>query len=92
MSDEIFDFLSDMFKPMPIHELAAIWLKTPCLTSEGRTVRIAPRDLVYIEKGELKDMKEYPTHRIVKCMGRATSDFSIHVSDIVDGKQSIVYL
>lgn len=90
--DEIFDFLSDMFKPMPIQELAAIHLKVPCITSEGRTIRIAPGDLVYIEKKELKDMKEYPTHRIVKCMGRPSTDFSIHVADIVDGKESIVYL
>lgn len=73
-------------------ELAAIWLNKPVVTSKGRTVRIAPDDLITIENGLLVDNKETPTHKIIACFGTLNSQFEITVVDLSTNEPSQIKL
>lgn len=93
------DTFKNFFVPLPVMELDAIWVterKLIVFCSETneikRKVRIIAGDMVLIENGELKDVVDYPTHKIVKCMGRHDSDLHFILEDTISGKELIVYI
>lgn len=79
-------------RPLPVMELAAIWLTTPLKMSDHTSVRITEGDFVYIENGELKDCLDKPTHRITSCRGRERSDFEVSVIDLITMELTIIKL
>lgn len=78
----VFEMLSNICRPLPVMELAAIWLERPLKMSDHTSRRITEGDFVYCENGELKDCYLPPTHCITSLRGRGNSDFEISVMDI----------
>ena len=91
--NDLFNGLKGLFAPtMQVTQLAAIWLEKAIQTGETKTMRIAPGDKVLIKGNEIADVVDKPSHVILKCFGKPTSDFSIEVSDLETGDITIVNL
>lgn len=93
------DTFKNFFAPVPIHELAAIWItEPPPIVFCGETnmikkkCRLVPGDMLLIVKGKIKDVTAYPTHEIKKCMGRINSDLHFILADTITGKELIIYI
>lgn len=78
------DPLGDFFKHLhDLHtkqrELAAIWLSKPLVCGSGKTMRIAPEEIVRAENGQLVDITEDKpaTHKVILCMGTLYSNFEM---------------
>ncbi len=79
--------LTDIFSSMgklytEKRELAAIWLTSGVMTSEGKKVRICPDCLVWIKDGELVDGEGEPTHKVIECRGTLVNQFEMDLQEI----------
>lgn len=73
-------------------ELAAIWLKNPVMTLTGRSQRIEAGDFVCIHEGRLIDLCEKPSHVVEACTGTVSSNFKLHVRDLITGEKGVIEL
>ena len=88
----ILNDLKGLFAPMPVMQLAAIHLEKAIKTGETVSRRIAPGDKISLKDNVIQEDYIKPTHEIVKCFGKPTSDFSIEVIDLETAELSIVNL
>jgi hypothetical protein len=93
--DNLFHFfksINDMYSKQT--ELAAIWLRTPLVTGEGRTSRLAPDATVCVSDGQLIDCSEEnkPTHKVIGCIGTLVNQFEITVIDLETKEPSQIKL
>lgn len=64
-------------------ELAAIWLERPLITARGKSIRIAPDELVAVKNGCLVDCIDKPTHKVIACFGTLNSQFEMTLIDLI---------
>jgi hypothetical protein len=89
MFQNFFESINDLYC-VP-HELAAIWLSKPVITSTGKTVRIAPEQLICVVDNEIKQEGEL-THKIIGCYGTLINQFEVSVMEIKTNEISILKL
>lgn len=77
----IFDSFSKLFTEQ--RELAAIWLERPLITARGKSIRIAPDELVAVKNGCLVDCLDKPTHKVIACFGTLNSQFEMTLIDLI---------
>ena len=85
----LFQSIADLYtKPS---ELAAIYLNSPVITSEGVTVRIAPGQLICVLNNEIQKDGEL-THKIIGCYGTLINQFEVSVMEISTNFLTIIKL
>lgn len=73
-------------------ELTAIWLENPVITGSGKRFRIAPGELISVEKGQIVDVKLNPTHKVLRCTGTLYGNFEIAVVELFTNELSQIKL
>lgn len=89
--------LNDLFKGLNSlytipGELAAIWLSTPLITGEGKTVRLAPEATVYILNNKMEDVTEDnpANYKVIGVYGTLVNQFEVWLTRIPDNEPLII--